>query len=331
MGLVGKDLWDAFLERKPDSHILQTYQWGEFKSGFGWKPVRLISGDTGAQVLFRYFPFGLSFAYVPKGPIGKNEQGFYKELVKICKNKNSFAVYVEPDQLNNENVEFQFNAFGFERSDISIQPRRTITVSLRGSESDWLSRMKQKTRYNIRLAEKKDVVVKISKDIDIFNQLIKTTGERGQFGVHSEQYYKSVFEIFSKKEDCVLLIAYYKEQPLAGLLLFIKGKRAWYFYGASNDLERNRMPTYLIQFKAMQIAAGHGCEEYDLWGVPDFPLEELEENFMNRNDGLWSVYRFKRGFGGELHRTAGVFQRILRPEIYHLYQFAYRFRKRDFA
>lgn len=79
------------------------------------------------------------------------------------------------------------------------------------------------------------------------------------------------------------------------------------------------MPTYLLQWEAMRWAASRGCEEYDLWGVPDAPEAELEENFSNRNDGLWGVYRFKRGFGGELVRSAGAWDRVYHPQLYRLY------------
>jgi Uncharacterized protein involved in methicillin resistance len=86
--------------------------------------------------------------------------------------------------------------------------------------------------------------------------------------------------------------------------VFARGRRAWYVYGASNDQERNRMPTYLLQWEAMRWARARGAEEYDLWGVPDADEETLEAHFTERSDGLWGVYRFKRGFGGQVKRAA---------------------------
>jgi len=331
MSIVNKSQWDGFLARHPESHILQTSEWGEFKSEFGWEPVWLISGDSGAQVLFRRLPFGYSIAYVPKGPVGKEWKELLDEINCQCKSKNAIVLYIEPDQWENEMSDSLLLKQGFRISKISIQPRRTISISLNGSEEDWLLRMKQKTRYNIRLAEKKDVKVKSSSEIDVFNQLMKVTGERDNFGVHNDQYYQSVFNHFSKSGQCELLVSFYYNQPLAGLIVFFRGSRAWYFYGASNNKERNRMPTYLIQFEAMRLASKRGCVEYDLWGVPDFELNDLEEKFMEKDKGLWGVYRFKRGFGGELKRTAGVFQRIMNPALYRLYQFAYQVKKQSLA
>ena len=89
-------------------------------------------------------------------------------------------------------------------------------------------------------------------------------------------------------------------QPLAALMVFTRGARAWYVYGGSTDLQREKMPNYLLQWEAMRWARARGCTEYDLWGVPDEDEAVLEDGFADRSDGLWGVYRFKRGFGGEV-------------------------------
>ena len=98
-------------------------------------------------------------------------------------------------------------------------------------------------------------------------------------------------------------------------MAFRQGSRAWYFYGASNDVERQRMPAYLLQWEAMKWAARHGCSQYDMWGIPDENEDVLEKNFTKRSDGLWGVYRFKRGFGGEVKRTVGMFEKTLNPQM----------------
>jgi lipid II:glycine glycyltransferase (peptidoglycan interpeptide bridge formation enzyme) len=102
-------------------------------------------------------------------------------------------------------------------------------------------------------------------------------------------------------------------------MVFANGLRAWYVYGASNNEERNRMPTYLLQWEAIRWAKSKGCEEYDLWGVPDENEEMLEANFESRHDGLWGVYRFKRGFGGELKRAAQALDKVYNPLLYWVY------------
>ncbi len=179
--------------------------------------------------------------------------------------------------------------------------------------------MKQKTRYNIRLAIKKGVTVHSSEDLQTFHRLMTMTGERDLFGVHSLDYYQRAYQLFRQKDNCVMLLAELDGLPLAGLMAFRHGERAWYFYGASSNEFRELMPAYLLQWEAMRWARGHGCSTYDLWGVPDEEEQVLEDHFLTRSGDLWGVYRFKRGFGGELRRSPGPWDRVYRTSLYELY------------
>jgi peptidoglycan pentaglycine glycine transferase (the first glycine) len=327
MAVISASEWDRFLEKYPNAHILQTRLWGEFKASFGWKPVYIQSGSSGAQVLFRKIPFGFSLGYIPKGPIGPIHKEFMDEIINQCNMEKAIGLYLEPDCWEEEfDPQFLIN-LQFDKSKISIQPRRTILVSLEGNEDKILERMKQKTRYNIRLSQKKGVTVEPSGDIEVFIQQMKQTSLRDQFSVHDSNYYRLVFKEFSENNKCELLIAKFNNKPIAALMVFFQGERAWYFYGASSDEERNRMPAYLLQWEAIQYAARRGCTEYDLWGIPDHDEAFLEKNFMSRDDGLWGVYRFKRGFGGKLVRSAGVFQKEIKPLLFNSYKMAINLRK----
>jgi len=103
-------------------------------------------------------------------------------------------------------------------------------------------------------------------------------------------------------------------------MVFALPPRAWYFYGASSNVHREKMPTYLLQWEAMRWAKSQGCTSYDLWGIPDEEEEMLEAEFTHRHDGLWGVYRFKRGFGGRLARSVGAWDRVYSPARYRLYR-----------
>ena len=311
--------WNEFFKRHPTAHILQSAEWGELKAGFGWKPMRVVCEDCGAQVLFRNLPLGYQLAYIPKGPIGNKKQALWAEIDALCRRNRVVFLKVEPDAW--EDDEPDLSADGFRPSRHSIQPRRTITLDIRASEDDLLAAMKQKTRYNIRLAQKKDVIVKASDDVVTFSQMMDTTGQRDDFGVHSASYYQRAYELFQPKGACELLIASYQGQPLAGLMVFACGQRAWYFYGASSNQQRNRMPTYLLQWEAIRWAKSRGCTSYDLWGVPDEDETTLEDTFIERNDGLWGVYRFKRGFGGQLKRAVQAWDKVYKSLIYSGYLF----------
>lgn len=331
MNTVSRQEWDVFLRNYPNAHILQTSAWGEFKARFGWQPLRVIAGQDGAQILLRRLPLGLSIAYIPKGPLGVFSDELSVKVEAACKAGNAMVLHIEPDAWESAFDARGLVSRGFVKSQMAIQPQRTITVSLDESEEKWLERMKQKTRYNIRLAQKKEVEVRISSDVGLFNRLMKVTGERNVFGIHHDSYYQAVYDEFFPSGACQLLVAYTRQTPLAALMLFTRGERAWYFYGASSDVERNRMPTYLLQFEAMKMAKQKGCRVYDLWGIPDFEEQELEDKFLSRSDGLWSVYRFKRGFGGEVRKSAACYEKVFRTIPHTLVQAIYRLRKRDWA
>ncbi len=319
MDQIRNEKWDAFLKKHPDAHILQTAAWGDLKSDFEWEAEIVQNEECGALILFRKLPLGLRIAYIPKGPVGENWQSLWPAVDELCRQKRAVFLKVEPDALDDEQQALAAAFDGFHGEAKPIQPRQTILVSLEGGEEDWMARMKQKTRYNIRLAMRKDVQVTETDDLAAFQALMDTTGERDGFGVHSQAYYQRAYDLFSASGACSILQASYEGQPLAAMMVFVRGKRAWYFYGASNNEERNRMPTYLLQWEAMRWAAARGCTEYDLWGVPDAPEDELEDNFTNRYDGLWGVYRFKRGFGGRLVRSAGAWDRVYQPLLYRFY------------
>jgi peptidoglycan pentaglycine glycine transferase (the first glycine) len=316
--------WDTFLSRYPQAHLLQSGDWGELKSGFGWEPVRLANGEAGAQLLFRRLPLGLSMAYLPKGPAGPNvilahDHPLWAEIDAACRRRRAVFLKLEPDAWDDP-----LNPLppppGFRLSPQTIQPPRTLVVDLQGGEEQVLMRMKQKTRYNIRLAEKKGVAVRPSANLETYHRLMQVTGERDRFGVHSQAYYQRAYDLFHPHGACELLVAEAEGHPLAALMVFARGWRAWYFYGASSDVHREWMPTYLLQWEAMRWAMRRGCREYDLWGVPDADEAALEASFTQRTDGLWGVYRFKRGFGGALRRAPGPWERVYQPGLYWLYR-----------
>jgi lipid II:glycine glycyltransferase (peptidoglycan interpeptide bridge formation enzyme) len=319
MSVVSLAEWNQYLQGHPNAHLLQTSEWGELKSAFGWKPVRVVGGQAGVQILFRKLPLGFTIGYAPKAAIREQfvSNQFWQEIDSVCKQNHAIFLKLEPDLWEHE-VPETWN-LKLETSPHNIQPPRTIIIDISGSEESILARMKQKTRYNIRLAEKKGVTVRTWDDLSAFHRMMLATGGRDGFGVHSLDYYKRAYELMHPKGMCEILLAEYEGRPLAALFVARHGRRAYYLYGASTDEERNRMPTYVLQWEAMKWAKAHDCTEYDLWGVPDEDEAVLEANFESRHDGLWGVYRFKRGFGGELKRAAQAMDRVYNPLLYRAY------------
>jgi peptidoglycan pentaglycine glycine transferase (the first glycine) len=321
MTIVSLAAWNQYLQSHPDAHLLQTGEWGELKSNFGWEPVRIIDGDVGVQILFRKLPLGFTIGYIPKSAISIQQLALsdqlWHEIDTVCKQYRAIFLKLEPDLWNS--LRRDTLNVALRTSPHNIQPPRTIVIDIKNSEEEILARMKQKTRYNIRLAEKKGVIVRAWDNIESFHKMMLVTGDRDSFGIHSLEYYRRAYELFHPTGMCELLVAEYEGKPLAALMVFARGRRAWYFYGASTDEERNRMPAYLLQWEAMKWAKARGCEEYDLWGVPDEEEPTLEANFEKEQDGLWGVYRFKRGFGGKLKRVAQAMDRVYNSMLYWAY------------
>jgi lipid II:glycine glycyltransferase (peptidoglycan interpeptide bridge formation enzyme) len=318
--------WNHFVARHEAGNLLQTSQWGKLKSEFGWEWDLVTVGDVtapraGAVVLYRPLPLRLgTIAYVPRGPlVDWADRDLVAELFdrlhRTVRRRRAWACWVEPEMPDGAEAVAALAERGYRPSSRTIQPRSTILVDLTPSEDDILMAMKSKTRYNIRLAGRKDVTVRVGSvdDAGIFYDLMVETGERDEFGVHSEAYYRRALELFGPHDQVALFLAEYEGEPLAGLLAFAVGKKAWYIAGASSNRHRNRMPAYAIQWAAIRWAKALGCETYDLWGIPDAGEEQLEEQFADRSDGLWGVYRFKRGFGGAVTRYIGLWERPLNP------------------
>jgi peptidoglycan pentaglycine glycine transferase (the first glycine) len=323
-------VWDEQIATAPGGHVLQSWAWGELKSGFGWQAQRLSVAAASAQVLYRSLPAGMgTLAYIPKGPTvdwqdQRSGQALLEALRPLAQQKRAICLKIEPDLEDDPAHAERLRSMGFRPSPHQVQPRRTILVDLDADSDTILKRMKSKTRYNIRLAGRKGITIREGDQADLpaFYRLMQATGTRDGFGIHSQAYYEAAHHLFVPQDRARLLLAEYEGQILAALVVFALGETACYMYGASSDQHRNRMPTYPLQWQAMQWAKERGCRQYDLWGVPDEEPDALEAQFTERHDGLWGVYRFKRGFGGRVVRTLGAWDMVYAPGRYRLYTMA---------
>jgi lipid II:glycine glycyltransferase (peptidoglycan interpeptide bridge formation enzyme) len=206
--------WESFLVNFPNAHILQSSAWGQLKADFGWRVTHVILPNCGTQLLIKQALPGISFAYIPKGPVGVDSQDLWAEIDSICRRTKCIFLKVEPDTWMEDDNKHSF-PFGqlpnnFIPSGHSIQPLRTLIVDITGDEAQILGRMKQKTRYNINLAIKKNVVVKSHTELSPFYHLMEITGQRDQFGIHSLAYYQRAFDLFHAHDQCQLLVAVHR-------------------------------------------------------------------------------------------------------------------------
>ena len=329
--------WDAFVAAHPHGSILQTTAWAALKNKFNWKSQRVWMRQNGqlvagGQILFRAKALGLiKIGYMPHGPLVNWQDD---EQVAVLLNQIDQAAYqhragmlkMEPFLWQADMPADAWRAL-CEKHEMTantdtIQPPNTIVIDLQPELDEIMKAMKSKTRYNIRLSGRKDVVVRqgSSADIHIFNKLMQVTGERDRFGIHDPLYYKTAFDLFAPHGHIALFIAEFEKRPLAAIMVSSFGNKANYLYGASSNEERQRMPTYALQWQAIQWAKAQGCTSYDLWGIPDAAEDELEAQFTERQDGLWGVYRAKRGYGGQVQRTVGAADRIYNEIVQRLYQ-----------
>jgi lipid II:glycine glycyltransferase (peptidoglycan interpeptide bridge formation enzyme) len=284
---------------------------------------------AGAQVLFRSVTPAFSLAYVPKAPlvVWKNEaqvKVLLESLHYLCRSRRSIMLKIEPNVFDRDALRETIVSYGFTVSPYPVQPPRTILVDITPGEEAILAAMKQKTRYNIRLAARKGVTIRLGTEDDLptFYRLLQITSQRDGFGIHSLDYFRAVVELFAP-DRAALLMAEVHEDPAACLMVLVHRSTAYYLFGASGNAYRKEMPTYLLQWEAMRWAKAHGCDSYDLWGVPDADESVLEAEFETRSGdsaGLWGVYRFKRGFGGRVVRAEGAFDFVYNQPAYWAYQ-----------
>ncbi len=314
------------LERLPAPHILQTWEWGEVKERYGWRGTRWLWGTPGrpqaaALILTRRTrtPFGVM--YVPKGPLLDYDDipllnRVLGDLEEAARRERALFIKLDPDVRTDtpqgEAVVSTLRHRGWRASSENIQFRNTLFLDLTPSLDDIMAGMKSKWRYNIRLAARKGVQVRAggADDLVLLYRMYQETSQRNRFPIRPEGYYLDVWGTFIRAGMAQPLIAEVEGEPVAMLILFYLHDRAWYLYGASRSVHRDRMPNHLLQWEAIRRAKERGCTVYDLWGAPD----RLDES-----DPMWGVYLFKRGFGAELVRHIGAYDYAPSLALYWLY------------
>jgi peptidoglycan pentaglycine glycine transferase (the first glycine) len=349
--------WDRLIASLPAAHIFQTWEWGEVKAKFGWRPgyfiwlensqgitmVEFVDGSplpagnciAAALVLRRtakVMGFPLHVLYAPKGPLlDWRDQALrtrvLADLATLARRQRAIFLKIDPDvclgrgiagdqnsmdDLTGKAVLSDFQQSGWRWSAEQIQYRNTMLVDLTLTENELLANMKQKTRYNLRLAERKGVKVRVgtSTDIPLLYEMYAETSLRDGFVIRDQAYYHCLWKTFMDAGMAVALIAEVNGEVLAALILFNFSDKTWYLYGMSRDIQREKMPNYLLQWEAMRYARAKGCTEYDLWGAPDT---------FDASDLMWGVYRFKEGLGGDVVRWIGAWDFPIKPAIYQLY------------
>lgn len=322
---------ELFIRAHKKGHFMQMPYWGEVKTLWQWHGISVYRQDrlvATMGILIRKLPLGFSMFYVPRGPVcdrtNPNIWGELMEAMKqVAKKHHALLVHTDPDE-HDSNEEFRtlMKSLGFrEKKDDgfgNIQPQHVFRLNLTEGSKDIFKTFSAKTRYNIRLAQRKGIVIReysgsdripdfVLKD---FHCLMKTTGQRDHFCIRGLPYFRGLLNAL--KDDSRIFVAYLCEHPIAGSIEVFCGKKAWYLYGASANEHRNVMPNYLLQWTMIQRAIERDCEVYDFRGVPGGNTSE--------DDPLYGLYRFKKGFSGEYTKFTGLFTYRFHPLLSCLLQ-----------
>ena len=377
-----KESWNEFVAENNSESFLQSWEWGEFQKSLGRKIWRIgivedesLSGDKSENIKYQIsnikfnllavalivkqdLPFGRSYFYCPRGPVIKlsnikyqesNILDFlFREIKKIGKKERGLFLRIDPPiGCNRREQACLFSTIRIKKSPNEVQPRNTLILDITKSEEELLKEMKQKTRYNIRLAERKGIKILnyesgimnqecFRKQFDKFWELVKETSQRDKFGSHSKNYYWKMLEIRAqdtrsnnqkninnqaaknkKYLQAKLYLAEYDHKIIAANIVLYFGDMAVYLHGASSNKYRNVMAPYFLQWRQIMDAKKAGCKRYDFWGVSS----DTECSQRGHSVSWGGITKFKKGFGGYEKNYIGAYDLIFDNIGYPIYGF----------
>jgi len=332
-----KNKLNDFLAGQKYSQFLQSFLWGEFQEKVGGKVFRLGAEEEGklaavATIVKKFLPMGKNYFYCPRGPVIGCQisdvrfrmaiESLFYEIREIARKEGVMFMRFEPEtELKLENWEIE--------KTLDVQPSKTLVLNLSKTEDELLRQMHPKTRYNIRLAEKKGVRLEEAgiESFDKFWELMGQTSDRDDFRLHGIDYYKEMIKLDHRqggasgtgrtggtgKDFIKLFFAKYKGKAIAAGIFSFFGNTATYMHGASSDENRNLMAPYSLQWEAIKLAKAKGYKYYDFFGI---------------DEKKWpGITRFKKGFGGKEKKYPGTFDLAFDPGWYSVYKMVRKVRR----
>ena len=316
--------YETFVQSCPKGNFAQSARWAKQKPMWDWQALA-ARDETGAikgtlALLIRKVP-GLPFTlmYGCRGPVcDLSDQATLRELLsgarQLAKERKSYVLKLDPDVPSSNTVFRDFMlGQGFQLKEggknfEAIQPKYVFRLDVAGkTEEEVMAGFHQKWRYNIRLAGRKGVEVRIcgKEMVPDFARLMLETGVRDGFVTRQPEYFAQMLDNLG--EHCRLYMAFHEDVPIAGTLAIHYGDKVWYLYGASSNEHRNLMPNYLLQWRMIQWAVETKCRVYDFRGV---------SGDLSEDNPLYGLYKFKKGFGGEFTEFVGEMDLVLNRPVY---------------
>ena len=323
--------YTEFLESHERCNFQQSLEWGKVKTN--WIKEVVLAEDENHKIIgsicvwIRKMPIFGNMMYSSRGPVcdihdKKVLEQLTEGIKELGKKYNAFVLRIEPD-IKKDDQEFRkiVEEIGYKIKDDAkdfkdeIQPRFVFRLDIKDkTEDEVLAGCHQKTRYNIRLAKRKGVVVKegTREDLKDFHKIMIETGSRDGFIIRSLDYFEKMYDELAPKH-MKLLMAYYEDKPISGIIPIMYGNKTWYLYGASSNQHRNLMPNYLLQWEMIRQAIQNKCDIYDFRGV---------SGVVDETHPQYGLYRFKKGFGAEFTEFIGEVYWPFKPLTYKLYKIA---------
>ncbi len=315
-----REEWNEWFLSHGQGEFLQSWEWGEFQKMAGREVKRWQGKENGEikvqiQTVSHILFLNINYVYIPRIDV---EEKYWNDILNLLSTEGYVFARIEPVK------DFETS------SDFSVylirprQPGHTLIIDLHKNEVELLEEMHAKTRYNIHLSERKGVVVKEEKNIDVFWELHQETMTRDKIRGHEKKYYAGMIDM----DFCRQFTAYYNDEPIASNIFIGFGDTFTYLHGASGNRERNVMAPYLLQWRAILSAKELGYKNYDFWGIAP-PLESKDlaigqstsfHNYSWSVNHPWTgVTRFKAGFGGVLKSYGSAIDVVFKPAFYRTY------------
>lgn len=316
-----KSKWAEFVAQNAnDFGLLQSWEWGDFQASLERRVFRLAVIDRDdilalALVIKQPLKFGKSYFYIPRGPILRYSgeefsilEILFQEIKKLATKEKAIFLRLDPAWLNDEKSNKALKKSGFIFSG-QVQPKSTLILALNKSEEELLSKMKPKTRYNIKVAEKNRVTIDRGlKYFEDFWALMQKTSSRQEIKAHSKNYYEKLLAVLGSDKLAELVVAKFEDKVIAANIIVSINQWVVYLYGASDYEYRSKMAPYLLQWQGLVEAKKTGAKYYDFWGV---------------DENKWpGVTRFKTGFFSEQKFTnyLGAWDKVYNKLWYNIYK-----------
>lgn len=332
--------WNEFVNQASNGHLMQGYEWGQFKAQAGWRVQRVglkSEGQivAGAQLLFRSLPkLPLTLAYLSKGPLVNVADTALAEQLwplihQAARQNQAVFLMAEPNWPDSPAHHAHLQEQGFHVSRHTNHPHSTMIVDLRPDEAAMLKGMRKKTRQLIRKAERAgiEIVAGTDDDLDDFYQTLAVTADLKNIAGHEREFYQHVWQMYAPRNQAKLFLAKHNGQTVAAKMIFTFGQRSLHLWGGTKPEGRRSNASYLIQWESLRWAKQQGFQEADLWGIPDEVGQQLKDGHeppKDKQTDLWGVYLFKRGFGGQVESYVGTYDYVYKPLWYRLAKMATR-------